>query len=83
MLYEINKKYYIRVGKDFVEVELVYSDKDVDLKPTKNKIENNGNIKYKEFNFLSNKEKLLESHRKARNTSSDSEVDSKITNRRY
>lgn len=83
MLYEIDNKYYVKVGKYFVEVTLVYGENDVDLKPTKNKLENNGNIKYEEFDFLSNKSKLLESHKKAKTDSSERKEDSKMTNRRY
>lgn len=60
MLYKIKNKYYVKVGKDFTEVELVFKDNDVDLKPTQNIIENNGNIAYEEINFLQEKGKLLE-----------------------
>ena len=59
MLYLIDNKYYIKVGKDFTEVELVFTDDDVDLRPTNNKLENNGNIPYETINFLSEKEELL------------------------
>lgn len=59
MLYKIDNKYYVRVGKDFTEVELVFKDNDVDLKPTQKVLENNGNINYEEVNFLQEKTKLL------------------------
>lgn len=62
MLYKIDNKYYVRVGKDFTEVELVYKDNDVDLKPTQKVLENNGNINYEEVNFLQEKQKLLDKH---------------------
>ena len=64
MLFEINNKYYVKVGKDFVEVELVFKDNDVDLKATKNKLENNSSLKIREFNFLQEKKALLEKHKK-------------------
>ena len=40
MIYLINNKYYVKVGKDFTEVELVFTDNDVDLKATNNILEN-------------------------------------------
>lgn len=66
MLYEINKKYYVKVGKYFVEVELVFKDNDVDLKPTKNKIEENNDMNYKTLDFMSAKHKLLNEHKKSK-----------------
>ena len=57
MIYKIDNKYYVRVGKDFTEVELVFKDNDVDLKPTQNILEDNGNLKYEEINFLQEKSK--------------------------
>ena len=68
MLYKISNKYYVKVGKDFVEVELVYSNNDISLKPTNNKIENDGNVKYIEVNFLSEKDNLLAEHKKKNNS---------------
>lgn len=64
MLYLIDDKYYVKVGKDFTEVELVFTDNDVDLKPTSNIIENNGNIMYETINFLDKKQELIEKHKK-------------------
>ena len=63
MIYKIAEKYYVRVGKDFTEVELVFKDNDVDLKPTQNIIEDNGNLTYQEINFLNEKSRLLEEHK--------------------
>lgn len=63
MIYKIDNKYYVRVGKDFTEVELVFKDNDVDLKPTQNILEDNGNIGYEEINFLQEKPKLLEQNK--------------------
>jgi len=64
MIYKIKDKYYIKVGRDFTEVELVFTDNDVDLRPTKNILENNGTISYEEINFMSEKDRLLEEHNK-------------------
>lgn len=63
MIYKIDNKYYVRVGKDFTEVELVFKDNDVDLKPTQNILEDNGNIKYVEINFLQEKQSLLDKNK--------------------
>lgn len=63
MIYLIDGKYYIKVGKDFTEVELVFTDNDIDLKATNNKIENNGNIAFEQFNFLEKKQELLEKNK--------------------
>lgn len=63
MIYKINNKYYVKVGKDFTEVELVFEDNDVDLKPTQNILENNGNVVFEEINFLNAKQSLLEEHK--------------------
>lgn len=63
MIYKIDNKYYVRVGKDFTEVELVFKDNDVDLKPTQNILENNGKLDYKEINFLQEKSKLLDEYK--------------------
>ena len=65
MIYKIDNKYYVKVGKDFTEVELVYKDNDVDLKPTQHILENNGNLKYEEVNFLVEKKALLDSYNKS------------------
>ena len=65
MLYKIEDKYYVRVGKDFTEVELVYKDNDVDLKTTQNVLEDNGNLYWEEVNFLAIKDNLLEEHNKS------------------
>lgn len=49
MLYEIDKEYYIRVGRRFIKVDVVVNHNDINItphKPTK-EIEDNGNIKYK------------------------------------
>lgn len=64
MLFEIDNKYYVKVGKDFIEVEMVFKNNDIDLKATKNKLENNGSLNVREFNFLQEKESLIEEHKK-------------------
>lgn len=64
MLYKIENKYYVKVSNYFVEVELIFKDNDVDLKPTKNKLEINKYIKYTEINFLDEKQNLLKNRNK-------------------
>lgn len=47
MLYVINNKYYIKVGRKFIPVEIQYKNGDIDLKPNRqNYIEDNGKVKY-------------------------------------
>lgn len=65
MLYKIDNDFYIKVSGYFVKVELVYTDNDISLKPTDEKIECNKNIAYNEVNFLSIKDELLAKHEKA------------------
>lgn len=45
MVYKIDGNYFIKVGGYFVEVEATVKNGDLDLKPTKNKIEI-GNVSY-------------------------------------
>ena len=81
MIYLINGKYYIKVGKDFTEVELVFTDNDVDLKATNNKIENNGNIVFEQFNFLDKKQELLEKHNENKYDEEEFSFNRKISKR--
>lgn len=47
MLYVINKRYYIKVGRKFILVNITYNNGDIQLKADKSSIiEDNGNIKY-------------------------------------
>lgn len=47
MLYVIDGKHYIKVGRKFIPVEVQYKNGDIDLKPNKkNYIEDNGKVKY-------------------------------------
>jgi len=80
MIYKIDNKYYVKVGKDFTEVELVFKDNDVDLKPTQNKLENNGNIPYEEINFLQEKGRLLEENKTSKEDNSEKEFKTKNKN---
>lgn len=80
MIYKIDNKYYVRVGKDFTEVELVFKDNDVDLKPTQNILEDNGNINYIEINFLQEKQSLLDKHKATKKVEFDNkEIKNKKT----
>lgn len=66
-MYEIDNKYYVKVGSKFVEVELIYGDNDIALKPTKNKIRVNNDVNYKELDFLKVKARLLDEHKRHSN----------------
>lgn len=58
MIYEINNKYYVKIGYDYNEISVILDDNgDVALVPLTNKIEGNG-IVAKEINFLQEKENL-------------------------
>lgn len=47
MLYVINNKYYVKVGRKFIPVEINYKNDDIELIPNrKNYIEDNGKVKY-------------------------------------
>ena len=47
MLYVINKRYYIKVGRKFILVNITYNTGDIQLKADKSSIiEDNGNVKY-------------------------------------
>lgn len=59
MIYEINNKYYVKVGKDFVEVEVIVKGNNINLKPTSHKLENSNKLKYKQIDILNNKEEFL------------------------
>lgn len=64
MIYKIDNKFYVKVSGQFVEIELVYENNDVSLKPTTNKINNGPELKVEELNFMSIKSDLLEKHNK-------------------
>lgn len=66
MLYKIKNDFYIKVSGYFVKVDLVYTDNDISLKPTDEKIECNNKIAYNEVNFLSIKDELLAKHKEAK-----------------
>lgn len=65
MLYKINSNYYIRIGHYFVEVELIYGDDDIAIKPTNRKVELTNDLVYSETKFLDLREKLLADRKKA------------------
>lgn len=62
MIYKIDNKFYVKVSGQFVELELVYKNNDVSLKPTTNKIDNKPELKVEEVNFMSIKNQLLKKH---------------------
>lgn len=63
MLKKYKNKLYVKVGQKYVEVELVFKDNDVDLKPTNKKLENITDIEFEDFDFISNKEKLIKEYK--------------------
>lgn len=81
MLYKIDSDFYIKVSGYFVKVELVYTDNDISLKPTDEKIECNKNIAYNEINFLSIKDKLLSDHNKS--VKHEFNEERKFSNKKY
>lgn len=83
MIYKIENKYYVRVGKDFTEVELVYADNDVDLKPTQNILEDNGKLLYEEINFMQYKPMLLEQHKNSNKEEKNSGKEFKNKNKNF
>lgn len=47
MLYVIDNKYYVKVGRKFVPVEIKYKNGDIELTPNRKQyIEDNGKVKY-------------------------------------
>ena len=59
MIYLINNKYYIRVAPlKYTEIDFELKNNDVIIKPTRNKIEANGNMIINEVNFQNEKEKI-------------------------
>lgn len=63
MIYKIGDKYYTRSLPYYYEVELVFSDNDVDLKPTDNIIYDYDVHEYEVIKFLDNKERLIAEHK--------------------
>lgn len=67
MIYEINKKYYVKVGSLYNEISIELQDDEVVLKPLKNKLEVTEET-VKTINFQSEKEnfkkKLLKKNNK-------------------
>lgn len=62
MIYLINNKYYIRVAPlKYTEIDFALKNNDVIIKPTRNRIEANGNTIIKEVNFQNEKEKIKHS----------------------
>lgn len=62
MIYLINNKYYIRVAPlKYTEIDFELKNNDVIIKPTRNRIEANGNMIIKEVNFQNEKEKIKHS----------------------
>ena len=80
MIYKINNKYYVKIGYEYNEIDIVLDDKgDVALVPLKNRIEGNG-LDVKQINFLEQKENLkkeLLSKNKQKSTTDDDEFHQK------
>lgn len=51
MLYKIDDKIYVKTSGYYIEVEVVYNNGEIGLKPTANKIECNPNIKFEYTNI--------------------------------
>ena len=66
MLYEIDKKYYVKVGNKFAEISFSLENDELVITPKANttKIENNNNLVVREFNLESEKEKIIDTLKK-------------------
>ena len=61
MLYIINKEYYIRTAPlMYTKVRFILNNGDVDIVPTKDKIEVNSNTIIENVNFQNEKDKIKE-----------------------
>ena len=69
MIYEINKKYYVKVGNKFAEIEFELNDDDLSLKPKSNveKLENNNNLVIRGFSLEAEKQKIIDTLKKEKN----------------
>lgn len=76
MIYRIDNKFYVKVSGQFVELELVYENNDVSLKPTTNKINNSPELKVEEVDFMKIKSELLKN--KVRKNVDDSEENTQV-----
>lgn len=74
MLYKILDKYYVKVGHYFIEVDFIYGDDEIAIKPTERKIEITNDLQYNEISFLELQRQLLENRK---NTDKKSKKSSK------
>ena len=74
MIYKIEGKYYIKIGEHFREIELVFSDNDVDLRPIGTFLENRPGLQVEAIDFMNEKGNLLEEH-KHKNKDKDKDED--------
>lgn len=66
MIYKINGKYYVSVGTVFKEIELVFTENDVDLKVIGTTLERTPGMVVEEINFMQEKDKLLKKHNESK-----------------
>ena len=64
MIYKIEDNYYVKVGTNFSKVEMVFSDNDVTLKPTNDKLVVREHPNATPINFLGIKNDLIKEHNK-------------------
>ena len=81
MLKKYKNKLYVKVGQKYVEVELVFKDNDVDLKPTNKKLENITDIKFEDFDFIANKEKLIKEYKNTEINKDDEDIQVSVDKR--
>lgn len=79
MIYKIDGNYYIKSDRKYVQLILTYTSDDVTIEPTDIILEDNGDIKAEELNFLNSKQRLLEEHK----NSSKYSFDEKTSHKKY
>lgn len=74
MIYKIKGKYYIKIGEHFREIELVFENGDVDLKPIGTFLEHTPDMIVEEINFMEEKDKLIKEHENKKSKSFKSDL---------
>lgn len=66
MIYKIGSDYYVKVGAKYVKLDVTLNKKgDLEMKPTKIKIESTKDLRVKEVNLNAEKESIIKSLKKS------------------